>query len=166
MSSGKNRQRGEAYSGEGYGTLRYNLFRAARDHIESSIKAGYHCEAIAIIESVISDRLESRLSWLSKQNYGFKTLGWLIKKLRGYETDSELTMLLEDLDKWRERRNGAIHELVKVEAGKPHIGWCERMAELATSARDGYELLKRLYHRVADLNPKHLDRVFPRPEQV
>jgi hypothetical protein len=158
------RKRGNAFEGKGHGRLRRKLFEEARQRIETSIAAGYCCEAIAIIESVITDRLESRLNWLSGENHGFKTLGWLINNLRGSETDSALTDLLDDLDIWREQRNRAIHELVKVEDGKPPMSWSDRMAELATGARLGYELLKRLYHRVADLNPRHKSRVFPSPE--
>ena len=76
------RLRGEAYTGKGYGTLRYRLFVRARKRIESSIRRGYFCEAIAICESVIGDRLESRLSYLSKKNIGFRNLGHLIINLK------------------------------------------------------------------------------------
>ncbi len=170
MSGSGERRRGEAFVGHGYGTRRHLLFEAARGHIERSIESRFFCEAIAVSESVIADRLESRLSWLTKQNVGFKTLGWLIKKLQKCETDSELTHLLGELDAWRVRRNGALHEMVKVADDGPvpdwqtrDSDWQVRMAELAVSARAGYELLKRLYHQVADLNPLHGDRVFPRP---
>ncbi|MFO0985538.1 MAG: hypothetical protein U1E76_28025 [Planctomycetota bacterium] len=164
------RRRGEAYNGKGYGTRRLLLFEAARDQIERSIELAFFCEAIAVSESIISDRLESRLSWLTKQNVGFKTLGWLIKELRKCESDTELTHLLGELDAWRERRNRALHEIVKVADDGPvpdwptrPSDWQVRMDELAVSARAGYELVKRLYHRVADLNPRHHDRVFPYP---
>ena len=76
------RSRGKAYAGKGYGTRRRLLFEAARDHIERSIEVGFFCEAIAVSESIIADRLESRLSWLTKQNVGFKTLGWLVNQMR------------------------------------------------------------------------------------
>lgn len=65
------RMRPEAFSGHGYGTLRYNLFRQAKKRIERSIKEGYYCEAIAIIESVITDRLESQLSYLKQKTLAF-----------------------------------------------------------------------------------------------
>lgn len=89
-----NRVRGEVFAGEGYGSLRYRLFVAANDHIERSIAHGFYCEAISVTESVISDRLESRLSFLTNKNFGFSTLGcikihkeglksgWFIKTLQ------------------------------------------------------------------------------------
>lgn len=166
-----NRKRGEAYAGKGYGTRRRLLLEAARIHIERSIELGFFCEAIAVSESIISDRLESRLSWLTKESVGFKTLGWLINTLRQYESDQELIHLLGDLDAWRKRRNGALHEMVKVSDDGPVPDWENRSSdwqvrtkELSLSARSGYDLVKRLYHRVADLNPRHHDRVFEYPE--
>jgi len=165
------RSRGEAHAGKGYGTRRLLLFEAARDHIERSIELGFFCEAIAISESILADRLESRLSWLTKQNAGFKTLGRLLKELRRCESDPELTHLLVELNDWRDRRNRALHEMVKVADDGPKPDWQTRptdwevrVAELKVTARTGYELVKRLYHRVADLNPRHPDRVFPYPE--
>jgi hypothetical protein len=139
------------------------LQERARERIESCLESGHSCEAISIIESVITDRLESRLNWLNWDNQGFKTLGSLIQQLRPLETDEQIKGMLDDLDHWRVERNGAIHELVKVEDGVPHKDWDSRMNDLSGSANRGYELLKRLYHRVADLNPSHRDRVFPFP---
>lgn len=159
------RPRGPAITGKGYGTQRRILFEHARTHIERSIAEGFFCEAIAIIESVISDRLESRVSYLTKSNVGFETLGYLLGELRRVESDSEMLAIALETDEWRKKRNGALHELVKVEANKPVYTWQDRMRDIAVSASEGYEILKRVYHRVAALNPKHLDRVFPPPSK-
>lgn len=160
MSAKNQRIRVEAYSGQGYGTLRYNLFRSAEQHIEKSIQEGYFCEAIAIIESVITDRLESRLSYLKRTNVGFQNLGPAISSLPGCETDAGIIGILSDLDEWRKKRNTALHELVKIEAGKPKSEWVERIRSLSSTATEGYELLKKLYHGIADLNPLHVSRAF------
>ena len=160
MSAKNQRMRAEAYSGQGYGTLRYNLFKSAEKHIEKSIQEGYFCEAIAIIESVITDRLESWLSFLKQTNVGFQNLGPAIQSLQGCETDADIIGILSDLDKWRVKRNGALHELVKIEAGKPKSEWIERIQLLSSTATEGYELLKKLYHGVANLNPLHISRAF------
>jgi hypothetical protein len=155
-----NRLRGEAYAGRGHGRLRYELLVRAKQRIEACLSDGHYCEVIALCESVIGDRLESRLSYLTGDNVGFKTLGHLLLKLREAETDSQLRSLLEDLDIWRGRRNRALHELVKIEDGVPHTSWDDRIEALRQDAENGFELLRRLYHRVADLNPRHTDRVF------
>src|SRR5207253_1609620 len=130
-----------------------------------AIKENYPCEAIAIIESVITDRLESRLSYLERTNVGFETLGPLIQRLNRIETDTELRNMLGHLDGWRERRNVAIHELVKIESGAPGASWPERILALQNTADDGYELLKAVYTRVAELNPLHTAHVFAPPSK-
>jgi hypothetical protein len=152
--------RGKAYEGEGYGDLRYRLFVAARKRIEKAIGAGYYCEAITIIESIIADRLESRLSYLKDEDFSFKNLGGLIKESRMLESNPDLLELMNDLDSWREARNKAIHELVKIESGKELSSWDQRMQEMGQTADEGYRILKLIYGRVADLNPLHIDRVF------
>lgn len=155
-----NRVRGEAFTGKGHGTLRYQLFMRAKRQIESSMAAGHYCEVIALCESVIADRLESRLSFLTQHNVGFQTLGRLLPDLKQVETDEAISSLLEELDQWRTQRNRALHELVKVEDGIPHTSWEDRIERLGQDAQWGYDLLKKLYHRVADLNLLHSDRVF------
>ena len=157
------RLRGEAGEGRGYGTQRRKLQEKARRHVERSIEAGFFCEAVAIIESIIADRLESRLSWLKRENSGFRTLGGL-RELKQIETDKVLRVILDHVEAWAPRRNAALHEMVKVERECPEQSWEARLVQTERTARDGYEIAKHLYHRVADLNPRHLDRVFPRPK--
>ena len=137
----------------------------ARRRIEHSIENGFFCEAIAILESIIADRLESRLSWLKKSNSGFRTLGGF-RELKELESDGALRIILRHVEAWARRRNVALHEMVKVERGVLHRSWEVRMVEAERTARDGYELAKHLYHRLADLNPNHADRVFPRPRRA
>lgn len=163
LNLSKRKVRAPAWTGEGNGARRTSIFRHARRHIEQCISSGYNCEAIALIESVISDRLESRLSYLTKTDVGFKTLGYLLNELRQHEADPKMLEIAGELDKWRIRRNEALHELVKVEANKPFLPWEGRMKEIAKSATDGYVLLLRLYHQVADLHTRHPDRIFPFP---
>jgi hypothetical protein len=154
------RRRGEAYTGKGHGTLRYELFTRAKRRIEASMASGHYCEVIALCESIIADRLESRLSFLRRENVGFETLGPLLTGLEKAETDSELLKLVAELRQWAKKRNRALHELVKIEDGVPHLSWDQRIELLQGDAQCGYELLKGLYNRVADLNPSHTDRVF------
>jgi hypothetical protein len=159
----RKRLRGEAFTGQGYGRDRYLLFQQARERIERALKENYPCEAVAIIESIITDRLESRMSFLTKTSVGFETLGALIHGLEKKEVDPILRSLIPELDGWRKRRNVAIHELVKVEVGSSRLSWAERILQLQGTANAGYELLKAVYTRVAELNPSHTDRVFGEP---
>ena len=154
------RQRAEAFTGEGYGRNRFMLFSAAKARIEECIQLEFYCEAVTIIESAITDRLESRLSFLKGENVGFRNLGALISEAKSAEPDAELRSLIEELDNWREVRNVAVHELVKIEAGRDVLSWESRIKSVGNTARQGYRLLALLYRRIADLNPLHIDRVF------
>ena len=73
-------ERAEAYEGEGYSTLRYRLYHKAKQQIEKSLAEGYYLEATTLVEPIIPDRLESRISFLQQANTGFKTLGYLTAK--------------------------------------------------------------------------------------
>jgi hypothetical protein len=153
------RKRAEAYTGEGYGLQRYELFCHARQHIISCMKNGFYLEAITIIESIIADRIESRVSHLKGQNYGFKTLGNLIPEAKKLDSDPEILAILDHIDKWREDRNKCLHEMVKIEEGT-NLTWDERTGRNRDIAISGYRVLVEIYQRVADLNPYHPDRVF------
>ena len=135
------RQRAIAGSGDGIGFHRYSLYVAAHDRIKQAIADGYYLEAITLIESILSDRLESRTSFLKKQNQGFKTLGDLLGILVEKETVPEFRELLPVINDWRDRRNKALHELVKFEHGdfRP---WPEKIAGLSLIAAQGLDVLR------------------------
>ena len=171
-----NQVRGEAFSGNGYGTRRRKLYESARDQIERSIQRGFYGEAIALCESILADRLESRLSFLQNQNRGFQTLGKLVRDLRSVETGDETQPLRDTVsavEVWARLRNRALHEMVKVADDGPVADWQDKPTDwevrtdfLRRIASLGYELAQHLYLRVAELNPKHRDRVLPSPERA
>lgn len=155
----KNRERAEAFTGEGYGRQRYRLFCAARERIIFCIKRGFYLEAITIIESIIADRLESRISHLQGENYGFETLGVSIRKAKRLDNDTKMRAILDRIDEWRKERNRSLHEMVKIEKGTK-LTWNERTKRNKSIAIEGYRVLVEMYQRVAALNPRHTDLVF------
>lgn len=159
----KKRERAKAYTGEGYGRQRYLLFDQARGHIIFCIRHAFYLEAIAVIESIIADRLESRISYLKGEDYGFKTLGGLIVEARNSDTDTEILAALDRIDKWRKERNQALHEMVKLEVGTK-LTWEQRTERNKQIAIEGYRALVEIYQRVAALNPLHTDRVFSKDD--
>lgn len=170
------RERGMALEGKGYGTRRRMLYESARDQIERSIQSGFYGEATALCESILADRLESRLSFLQNKNCGFQTLGKLVEALRSVEKGDETQPLrntIAAVEVWRKLRNRALHEMVKVVADGPVADWQDRPTDwevrtdfLQRIASLGYELAQHLYLRVAELNPKHHDRVLPSPNRA
>src|SRR3990167_3525749 len=67
-SSSSPRKRAIATSDTTIGSTRYNLYKQAYSRINDATKQGFFLEAITIIESLISDRLESRLTFLKKHD--------------------------------------------------------------------------------------------------
>ena len=122
--------------------------------IKEANNAGYYLESITLIESMLSDRLESRLTYLLKTDFSFKNLGSLIKKAREIENDSILLKyLVEDLDLWRDARNKALHEMVKIADGET-ITWNDRVKVINEVSSNGLTLLRAIDNRLKALKPK------------
>ncbi|MFZ1324828.1 MAG: hypothetical protein WAT67_02175 [Candidatus Contendobacter sp.] len=147
----KNRTRAIATAGNNIGITRYQLYKRAYARINESIKQEFYLEAISIIESLISDRLESRLTFLKGSDFGFKTLGQLISEINKVEADSQLKdFVTKNLDSWRFIRNKALHEMAKLEQGNI-LTWDDRMKDLAPCAKDGLIILRFIDRRCSQL---------------
>lgn len=134
---------------EEVGQLRYDTYRKSISRIKSSIDAGYYLEAITLTESLIADRLESRLNHLTKSSdFSFRTLGALQKGIRNNESNNDLIALVEKekgkLDKWRESRNKALHRMAKIEEGDDS-NWEDKMKLCKDIAEKGEELRKEIF---------------------
>ncbi len=137
----KPRQRAMA-GAPGVGIARYMLYKSAFERVAAAIERGYHLEAITLLESLLTDRMESRASYITKTNVGFRTLGQVITLLGKHEqVEAIKTFVKSDVDAWRVRRNSALHELVKMEPGDRRT-WEERIASLAETAREGIRVLR------------------------
>lgn len=138
-----------AYNKE-VGRARYELYRGAHRRLKQALSLGFWIEAIALCESMISDRLESRISHLNNHESEARrhqVLGGLVNRLkstekkRGYEA---IHALYEEVRLWNAERNRAIHHAVKISDGEEFRKWDERYAELEQVARSGADIVKRL----------------------
>jgi len=133
-----------AAPGSAVGPARYSLYKMAYGRINEALQQGFYLEAITIVESLVSDRLESRLTFLLGTDFSFKTLGQLITKIRGTETDSGLLLLVDkDLDQWREARNKSLHEMAKIEDGDSST-WADRFTSLVPTSKEGLRVLRAI----------------------
>lgn len=145
------RKRALAKTMSSVGQTRFNLYKEAYNRIRESIKQGFYLEAITIIESLVSDRLESRISFLKKCDFSFKTLGELITESRRIEKDNELQMLVgQNLDNWRKDRNKALHEMAKIADGETPT-WAKRVEEINPVAKQGLVILRAIDKRCKNL---------------
>ncbi len=149
------RIRAIAEEGTNVGQERHLLFKQAYGRINHSMENGYYLEAITIIESLVSDRLESRLTFLKGTDFSFKNLGQLINAARNDETDDELkTLIIADLDSWREKRNTSLHEMAKKADGDAST-WEDRVADIKQVAIDGLDILRKIDNKCTKLRRSH-----------
>ena len=126
------------------GKHRREIYKSAFKRIKKANEDGYYLEAITLIESLITDRLESRLSYLDGKDFSFKTIGKLIKKTNQIETDSELKILIEtDLYEWSDDRNKSLHEMAKI-AEDDFSTWDDRYLKLKNISTKGLTLLRKI----------------------
>lgn len=145
------RTRAIATPGSAIAKARVEMYKSAYSRIAESSKAGFHLEAITIIESLIADRLESRLTFVLQRDFSFQHLGSLITKARQVETDPTLLGLIDqDLDKWRKSRNKALHEMAKIANGDTS-SWQDRVNGLVPISEGGSKLLKTIDKQIKAL---------------
>ena len=134
---------------EEVGQLRYDTYRKSISRISSSIEAGYYLEAITLCESLIADRLESRLNYLTNSdNFSFKNLGKLQEGIIKHDNIEELKRMMiyqkGDLDIWRDSRNNALHAMAKI-VEDDKSDWENKMQKCQIIAEEGEKLRKEVF---------------------
>lgn len=133
------------------GDERYVLFRGAAHRISTAVNEGFYLEAITLIESILAERLEKRAQYLyktlsikskeiNKVKDGFQCLGPLIIAINKHERSQDVLMALKEIDAWRESRNRALHEMVKI-GSLTRDPWQERIDEARKIAVNGITVL-------------------------
>ena len=136
------------------GQLRYRTYKLSIDRINSSIDLGYYLEAITLCESLIADRLESRLNYLTQSDkYSFSMLFDMQNKISELETEGELNLVVnERLHAWRKKRNHALHQMAKIREGD-NKEWEDKIADCKTIAIEGNSIRKEVF-RLTDIRRK------------
>ena len=127
------------------GRARYHLIKNAIERVNKAFDEGYFLESITILESLIADRLESILTDTEGKDVSFRTLGNLIYTAKDSNTipqeikDSIINRLLS----WKDERNKALHQMVKLESGNLH-DWETRYGSFESTVEEGVVLFKEL----------------------
>jgi len=124
----------------GIGQQRYELYKTGFEKIRVAMQQGYFLEAICIIESLLADRMESRLGEFDPSFTGFINLMPLVKQLRRYEKDIYLNYVLNDIAAWSSDRN-KIHEIMKLDSNNLQT-WDQKQKRLGEIATEGLRLLR------------------------
>lgn len=122
------------------GQEKYEIIKAAISRYNTAIEHTFFLEATALMESLISDRLESRLGELKKEQISFDTIGNLLNALRKIETDIVLKEIMnEQINTWCGDRNTVIHQAAKLEIGKKK-DWNDFLKQAEKTAKDGRKI--------------------------
>ncbi|MFD4457479.1 hypothetical protein [Nocardia sp. NPDC058480] len=136
------------------GDRRTRRYTAAFDWVMESIETGHYLEAVAILDSLLSDRLASRYWHIRKQLPTAKdTTGNLCAKLlKGYklddnpavEKDPSFIAVIEAIWEWTKVRNEAVHATAKVfSLNDPDATFAGAVAKHRTTALVAVKLLQR-----------------------
>lgn len=123
------------------GKKKQELYRHAHKRIKSSIAKGSHIEAVALIESIMSDRIESAIGSITNKEVNASTLGSLFNQLHQLKP-AELD-LIELIKSWNKSRGLVIHQMVKL-TNNYDSDWSARISFARVTAKEGLEVLKEL----------------------
>ena len=144
---------------------KYISYRRAYERIALSIEHGFFLEAIAIEESIISDRLRSFVSYVQNAEigdhvpFGKIVVRWINNLNKDNKSKDENRWdydenLLSDVKTWVDRRNFALHSIVKSQPGTATMDIEEFLIESEKTARMG----SRLSRMVSDWSKAQIKR--------
>ena len=123
------------------GLTKYQLYKRTYARIDRAISSGFHIEAVALLESIICDRLESLLSVLTKDSVNASTIGRLLDKLKKFNIISADLEL--ELREWNKERGFVIHQFVKI-TSTTETSWNSRLRYARDTALNGKKVLQCL----------------------
>ena len=140
------------------GTVRHDNYSGAIEKYHKAFADGYYIECISLMESLISDRLESLANQISEsKEYSYCTLEKLLQYIDGNKQrpliNDEIHQCLEKLKSWKDDRNRAIHEMAKLSDDLDE-SFQMRYAKLDGIAKDGLVLFRELDNRIRKLRNK------------
>ena len=131
--------------------LKARLIGHAYKRVKRARSSGFHIEAIAILESLMTDRLESLIVRATNEQIKTGNLVPALKKV------SELDLISEDFEieirLWSRQRAKIVHEMVKVTV-VTDSEWSERMKFAKMTSAEGFRLLTVIDSIVKKYKPK------------
>ncbi len=133
---------------------KFNAYRLAFGMIKDALEKGCPLQAIAIEESVLTDRLSSTLNVGRPNRRAKSSLGcalgeWHPKKSNASRNaalfDDYMEMLFPKLDAWWKNRNALLHGIAKsAQGGTPEIDAADFMAYAMKTAKEGLMLVRKV----------------------
>ena len=137
------------------GGVRHDAYTLVIQRYQQAFQDGYYIECISLMESIITDRMESLANEISSsRKYSYKTMEKLLDYLKGENQKDFLNdIILQCLDgigMWKNGRNTAIHEMAKLPDDLTE-SFQTRYNRLETLAIEGYKLFRELDNGIRKL---------------
>ena len=134
------------------GGICHIMYKQAWERYNEAHDAKYFIECIAIVESLISDRLESLANQISASSkYSYSTMEKLITYLCGKNQsqllNDEIVSVINKIKVWKNGRNKAIHEMAKLSEDLNET-FEQKYGELSQIADKGRELFNELNNEI------------------
>lgn len=128
---------------------KYIAYKVAHHQIKKAMTYGFYIEAIAIIESIITDRMISFINGYSEKRIDASshTLGRAASMAKHICCKHAIDghNLVDDVIEWSKRRNVIVHAIAKSNSGfGPPIPAIRFFHEAEKTAKEGLSLLKRV----------------------
>lgn len=130
---------------------KYSSYREAWTRINLACEHEFYLEAVALVESIITDRLIVYLSAVEAierpvEVRGYPRFNTLLQKWRKHHPEPIIVGAVTDLhaavDRWRNFRNEVVHGMVKSHPGTPTTPIDEFLAHARLAAHEGRDLAK------------------------
>jgi hypothetical protein len=142
---------------------RSQLYGAASEQLKKAFEGGFYIECVAICESIITDRLEARLQFLSRDTTKLAPvlpIGHVLKAIKksALEKEPDLLAIYEKISMWGHDRNEVIHQFVKRTDIDKRLSGKDRTEFSKETAKTGIELK----NQISSLVRKHNKWVTPK----
>lgn len=122
------------------GEIRRDRYQRVLEQYKRAMESGFYLEAVTLMESIISDRLESRATYLGKTT-GFDTLGKLCNIL---SSDTVLKDIIPQIVDWKNGRNRMLHEMSKIDASDMAEDFGEKYESGRLLAQSGLDIFRQV----------------------
>lgn len=122
------------------GEIRRDRYQRVLVQYKRAMESGFYLEAVTLMESIISDRLESRATYLGKTT-GFDTLGKLCNIL---SSDTVLKDIIPQIVDWKNGRNRILHEMSKIDASDMAEDFGEKYESGRLLAQSGLDIFRKV----------------------
>lgn len=151
-----NRHRPTILDNPQVGVARHSAYKGTIDYYHRAIKGGFYIEAIALMESIMADRMESLLNAIVKaenangghlKEYSFIPLSRSIAIALKYDIIWDYQPMVDILNRikeWFEDRNAAIHRMAKLSRIDDKKPAEDKYESFKKPAKDSYKLFREL----------------------